>query len=261
MIFECQNKAMADLPRLSKCGTHGLVITGLSGCGKTYMAKEFARVLGIHDFHAIEPNMSDIRSMVEDANVTESDILYCIENMDDAVVSVAYPLLKLIEECPANVYVVITCNNINQIPDTIISRCAVLTISNPTKSDLSSYGMMKGAESYKALNTKHLWECVKSFTDIDQLYTLKSEQLSYFDNVITEFTKPKLAVSSVVWKLSHFEDKTPTPIVLMVRYLMLKNPTNSNVHYYLTCLNELEYNRISVNAILTKLVFDLKYVR
>lgn len=260
MIFECQNKVLNDLPKIAHCGSHGLVLVGLSGCGKQYVAKQYAKLLGVSDFNTVQPTMNEIRAMVEDALTTEVDTVYCVKDMDTGVLSTFYPLLKLIEDCPSNINVVITCSNINHIPDTIISRCSVLTLPNPTNNDLASYGASKNNDLYKTLGSSSIWKCVKSFTDVDELFSLNSDQIKYFDTLIAEFNKPKVGVSNLAWKLQHFEDKSATPITLVIRYIMHINPTNVNIRVYLRCLDDLYFNRLSANAVLTKLVFDLKYL-
>ena len=260
MTFDCQTSAITDLTTLANCGSHGLIIVGLPGCGRKYVARQYANAVGASDFNLISPSMSEIRSMVDDANSTDSTVVYCVDEMDSGLVSVAYPLLKLIEDCPRNVYVTITCSNIERIPDTIISRCSVVTMPNPTKSDLAQYGVTKDQDLYDTLSKLPLWHSVKSFTDIDELYKLSPDKIKYFDQLIGDLGKSKVGVSNMVWRLQHFEDKSATPITLVIRHLMHINPTKSNLHVYLQCLNELQMNRMSVNAILCKMLFDLKYL-
>jgi len=257
MKFICQANALDNLKLLADHNQHGVLIVGDPGSGKTYLARKYSEFLGIPDFYIINPVISDLKTMIDTCVESQTKVVICIENLDGGVIQASYPLLKLIEDCPSYIYVVVTCNNLYAIPDTIPSRCAVVTMNPATKSDLEQYAKAKDTTAYEFLKDKKVWKCIKGFGDTDIVLKFTPEHLKYFDNLDTlNFTKN--TVSNLSWTLQHYEDKTETPLPLVIRYLM-QNVCQTYRKACLDCLNDLNENRISKNAIISKLVFELKY--
>ena len=257
MNFICQTESIENLKLLAGHKQHGVLIVGDPGSGKTYLANQYAKYLGISDFYKINPVVADLKSVTDQCITAGTPIVLCIENLDAGVLQAAYPLLKVIEDCPSYIYIVVTCNNLYAIPDTIQSRCAVVTINPTTKSDIEQYAKSKDITAYEFLKDKKVWKCIKGFGDTDIVLKFTLENLKYFDNLDNlNFTKN--AVSNLSWQLQHYEDKTETPLPLVIRYLM-QNVCPNYRKACLDCLNDLNENRISKNAILSKLVFELKY--
>lgn len=257
MNLVCQKEAISNLTTLAEHHQHGVLIVGNSGCGKTHIARHYANLLSISDFYIINPVIADLKAMIDQCAGSGNPVVLCIENLDEGVTQASYPLLKLIEDCPANLYVVVTCCNMYAIPDTIISRCAVVTINPPTQSDLGGYAQAQNITAYTALKDQPIWACVKSLTDADAVLKLTPEQLKYF-NELPNLSGYKDSVSNIAWKLQHYEDRTDTPIVLVIRYLMGIS-SDHDKRACVECLNDLADNKVSKNAIISRLVFELKY--
>lgn len=258
MNFINQQEAIESLKILSTNRHHGVVISGTKGSGKSYLAKKYSEMLNVEDFYPVNPSMSDIKAVITLCTEATNDIVLCIENLDNGVLQVAYPLLKFIEDCPKNIYVVVTCLNIRQIPDTILSRCALVSINNPVADDIERYAKSIDLNMYNNLKDTPLWRCVRNLNDVDTLIKLSPEHLAYFDTIrsLVDF---KGTVSTIAWKLQNYEDKTPTPISLVIRYIMqLINTTRCN-NVCIKCLDALENSRMPQNAIITRFVFENKY--
>lgn len=258
MDFTCQQTALENIKLLAKHNQHGVLVVGNSGSGKTYVARQYAKVLGISDFYIINPVISDLKTMIDSCVDGGNPVVICIENLDSGVIQASYPLLKLIEDCPSYIYVVVTCNNYYAIPDTIPSRCALVSINPPTKSDIDQYAKSKDTAAYEFLKDKKVWGCIKGFGDVDTILKFTPERLKYFSD-LEKVAWSKDTVSNISWNLQHYEDKTETPLPVVIRYLMQVNP---NYHKAcVDCLNDLADNKISKNAVVSKLVFDLKYIK
>ena len=257
MDFICQQEAMQSLKLLAEHHQHGVLIVGNPGSGKTYLASQYAKLIGIPEFFKINPVMADLKSVIDYCVTGGSPIVLCIENLDSGVLQISYPLLKLIEDCPRHIYVVVTCNNVSAIPDTVPSRCALVTINPPGQVDIATYAKHKNLEMYNRLCQEKIWGCIRGFRDVDTLLTFTPEQFKYFRGLPDVITRTD-SISTMAWKLQHYEDKTETPIELVIRYLFQVLPDAAK-RPCIDCLNDLSRNRISKNAIVSKLLFELKY--
>ena len=258
MNLICQKEAIEQLKILAEHQRHGVLIVGDSGSGKTYLANQYAKYLGISDFYKINPVISDLKSMIDVCIENKNPVVLCIENLDNGVFQASAPLLKLIEDCPSYLYIVVTCNNYYAIPDTIPSRCALVTVNPPTNSDIEQYAKSKDTNAYESLKDKKVWKCIKGFGDTDIVLKFTPEHLKYFEDLSK--IQFKDTVSNLSWKLQHYEDKSETPLHIVIRYLM-QILDYSDKRACIECLNDLADNKISKSAIIGKLVFELKYTK
>ena len=257
MTYQCQEQALKNIKQVCEANRHSIIISGCAGCGKTQLVKEWAKLLNISDVAVVNPSVNELRTVIDTLQDNHAPAVMCIENLDEGVIQAAYPLLKFLEECPEYLYVAVTCTNIRSIPDTILSRCMLIDIAMPTVADLEQFATSISFENYHFIENKIIWKCAKSFNDVKTILELDSNKLAYFES-LSNITKFKENVSSIAWKLQHYPDNSEAPILLVVRYLM--QILNSNqVKPCLDCLNDLQSGRMSVNAVISKLVFELKY--
>ena len=143
MDAKSQKSAIIELKQLVDRDVHSIVIEGPEGCGKTYLAKEFARLKEISDFVSVAPKVAELKQAMNTAIDLQTPMVLCIENLDTGVVAASYSLLKFLEEPLPTVYAVVTCRNVENIPDTIVSTCTVVTVSTPNSIDRHNYAMMR----------------------------------------------------------------------------------------------------------------------
>lgn len=258
MIAINQTSAIDNLRLLAEHNQHGVVLSGISGCGKTHLAKQYADMLKIQNFYIANPVMAELKSVIDLCRSSKDSLVLCIENLDAGVMQISYPLLKLIEDCPSYIYVVVTCNNIYRIPDTILSRCALVMISPPSKSDIEQYAITKNLKLFENLKDKRVWHCIKGYKDVDTLFNLTDDQVRYFDSLDTVL-KFDSTISNLTWKLQHYEDNSETPIILVLRYILALADNQHLRASCISCLNDLESKMIAQNAIITKFVMENKY--
>ena len=260
MEMIAQKESIAELKNLASYDRHSVMIAGVSGCGKTYLAKQYANMLNIEEFQMIEPKVQAIKATIQDCIALNNPIVLCIENLDTGVPGASYALLKFLEEPKSNIYIVVTCRNIRLVPDTIVSRSAVISVAPPVNSDIHSFAKSINELAYERTKSNSaIWKCVKTLSDVELVLNMTPTQISYF-NTIPEIIRCKDPISSVSWQLQNYpNDGGATPIELVVRYIM--NTVHSK--YLWTkcheCLQDLSRKRISANAVISKLVFELKY--
>jgi len=257
MQMKNQQIPLETLQKYADAKKQALILSGSSGVGKTYLAKEYSKLLAISDFSIVEPKVDDIRQMITETSQLESPMVVCVENLDLGVPAASFTLLKFLEEPRQDVYVVITCRNTNRVPDTIISRAPILSIPNLTETDIESYAAtLDSAKVEQVKADKTLWCCVKSFQDLDVLIAMPPQNLAYFKTLLD--INAKQSVSAITWKMQKFPDGTQIPLEIAVRYMMYSNSAWTT--YCLSALNDLASGRIGSNAVLSKLIFELKYL-
>ena len=220
MEFKNQQEALSRLHIYADCRRQAILICGPSGAGKTYLAKQYSYMLNIPDFQIIDAKVGTVREAIESSYAMSNNMVLCIENLDLGVDGASYALLKFLEEPKINTYLVVTCRNIRQIPDTIVSRCVTVDVPRMTADDLLMYAKSSNPGALPVLQADTiLWKCVRAPSDIDVLSQLSPEQLKYFPTV-SETIGTKNSVSTIVWHFQKFPDNTATPIRIVIRYLM-----------------------------------------
>ena len=260
MNLTCQHSAIEELKNLAHRDRHSLLIEGVSGCGKTYLSKQYAKYLEISDFVNVNSTVNDIRKSIDTCYNIDSNIVVCIENLDNGVLGASYTLLKFLEEPRDNVYIIITCSNLHKIPDTIISRSSVVTVSVPTESDLELVSREYPIEKQKILRDRPgIWNAIKNMKDLD--YCMKISSNTYFDHLedLPKIIQSKKPISDVVWSLGHYPDNTDVPIEFAIKCIISNTSSLSIRNKGIQCIKELTSSRLASHAVLSRFVMDCKY--
>lgn len=258
MEFICQKSTVAELQSLADSDRHSILIEGPEGSGKTYLAKQYASMIGIRDFQICIPKVDAIKECTNTCLQLDTPIVLCIENLDLGVPAASYALLKILEEPSPNLYILITCRNINRVPDTIISRSAVIIAAPPVDIDISSYSLNKNSDRFKEINQTPLWNCVRTFHDADTVLNMTTDQFLYFET-LREITKFNDSVSNIVWNLGHYSDNAETPLELVIRYIMEIMNTPYIHQKGIECIRDMAEGRVAKHAVLAKFAFECKY--
>ena len=254
--FKSQIQAIEQLKQYAEMDKHSLLIDGASGSGKTYLSSYFKDLIHADDYVIVQPNVNDIRAATEACSKLNTKIVLCIENLDTGVAGASHALLKFLEEPTSNVYIVVTCIEIANIPDTILSRSIQISLNPPTQSDIEMYANYIDEVKYFDLS-KRFKNIIRSFSDVDKVFKLSAEQQEYLNSIeLGWFDNP---VNDVVWKLSKYPDNTSIDLTLVLRICLNIVPGKYLRKVCIDCLNELHKNRVSSNAIMSKLVMEVKY--
>lgn len=258
LVMKCQNEAYSGLQLLSQHDAHAIIINGPPGCGKTYLAKQYGLMIGVSDFELVDPTVQSIRDAITKCYENSNAIVLCVENIDTGVLGASYTLLKFLEEPLPSVYLILTCRNINVVPDTIISRSSVIEVTPCTSSDINDYAEHVDFAKYSRLNKLSIWRVIKSFSDVHNVFALSNDQLNYFDTLSKDVMLFKDSVSNLCWKIEHYPDNSPSPVELVLRYMICFSSGHIR-SCAISCLNDLCSRRIGVHAVIAKFVFECKY--
>lgn len=255
--LKCQQSTYLTLQDFAKGDKHSVIIEGPKQCGKTFMAREYAKLLGIQDFQLVKPTVSELREVIDSCSQIENNIVLCIENLDQGVVAASYTMLKFLEEPRKNTYIVITCSSCYRLPDTIISRSHVATINPPTSNDISDVAHSLNIDINST--PSELRNCCKNFADIQIVSKLDTAKRDYLNFLCSRETW-KDSISNIVWKLGHWSDNTEAPVEFIINYLM-KNMKSTVVYQAgCKCLQDLDDQIIGTHLTLCKFAYECKYI-
>ncbi len=258
MNFKCQVDSIDQLTSLAAADRHSILIDGPKGCGKTYLSKLYASKVGAYDYVSVDPNVQAIKDTLDSCFNLDQKIVVCIENLDSGMLSASYTLLKFLEEPRSNVYIVVTCRNIRKVPDTIISRSACVSVSPPILSDIDDYSRVKDDIKYTRLSKKDIWRCVRTFGDVDLVYSMSPEQLDYY-SYLDPKTIFKDSIANITWMLGHYKDNSETPLEFVIRYILCSTQDMYVRKICAQCVSDLLSARIAKHAVLAKFAFEGKY--
>ena len=252
-----QQSAYITLQDFARSNKHSIIIEGPKKCGKTHLAREYAKLLKIEDFQLVKPTVSELREVIDICAQIENKLVVCIENLDDGVIAASYTMLKFLEEPRDNIYIIITCSSCYRLPDTIISRSHIATINPPTTDDIVNVAKSRGVD----MNTIHesLKSCCTNFSDIDIVSKLTKEQIDYLHELCSIPTWAD-SVSNIVWKLNHWKDNSEASPQFIIRFLM-NNMKNSVVYQAgCKCLQDLDESILGTHSSLCRFAYECKYI-
>lgn len=253
----CQQSAYITLQDFAKGDKHSVIIEGPKKCGKTFMAHEYAELLGVQDFQLVKSTVSEIREVIDACSNIENNIVLCIENLDDGVVGASYTMLKFLEEPRHNTYIVITCSSRYRLPDTIISRSHIATIHPPTASDVAQVAASLGIN----MNNIHpeLSRCCKNFEDVQIVSKIDNAKFDYLmDMCKQDYWRD--SVSNIVWKLGHWADNSEAPVRFVIHFIMNNMNSNSVYKAGCKCLQDLDDQIVGTHLTLSKFAYQCKYI-
>jgi len=254
--FDCQADALLSLRNLADSDAHSIILCGMLSCGKTHLAWRYSDLVHTDNFISVPSKMTDIKSIVDDCSSLNTSVTICFENIDTGVLGVSNALLKLLEEPPKNVYIVITCKNISNVLSTVVSRCIVVSVMNPTQKDLLTYA----SKIHFSMNTdSDMWNSLYDFSDIDIISKLTQDQILYFESCLkTVYSKDPIIVK--LWKIQKFPDGNPVPTKLLIQYIMHMSKSSVVSNCGRSCIHDIMSGKIASHAALAKFLLDCSMI-
>lgn len=255
MQLNCQRDAIKQLQDCAQNQRHSICIEGPAGSGKTYLAQMYGHFLQIPDFMKVPADVNAVREFVDSCYRINTPVVICIENLDTGSSAAAYALLKVLEEPRENIYIVVTCESLLNIPDTIVSRSVCVTVGVPVGTDMDEF--IQSLPTTIALDNP-LRGSFRSFKEVKQAADLTSEQVGYIAKLSSIFNSSE-CISDMMWKLGHFADNKETPIQLVLSYLIRVAPDNYSRKCIMRAAASLNQSRLPAHVVLAKMLIELKY--
>lgn len=253
-------KTFTDLIEQGKL-PKSMIICGRKGSGKKTISEFIGKKMGVNVAKLPDCKVDTLRTLIEDAYSLTETTIYVVPNLDNASVNARNILLKVIEEPPTSVYFIITCSNIENILDTIKSRCQIYYLDNYTPNEIVEY--CNAEYNLDSEDVEVVRNICTTFRDVDILvsYNIK-EFVSYVDLVIKNIEKVQLSNSFKIGnKLSFKKDDGLYNLELFFRIFsnrLLQMYRDDQKVKYLEGMTITGFylNRLSLVSINKQMVFD-----
>lgn len=117
---------------------HFTILVGNKGQGKKTFVNEFIKTLDYNIVY-LTSSMEDIRTLINNAYSITINTLYIIYDADNMHHNAKNAILKIAEEPPDNVYILITLSDLALTLPTIISRATIYHMDNYSQEELQEY--------------------------------------------------------------------------------------------------------------------------
>ncbi len=167
---------LEKLKKLAQTTNTLILLTGPVGSGKKTMVKKLAKELGwlYLPFEGRIEAIRDINSITHEENM-----IVCLENGNDITIQAQNALLKIAEEPPKNMRIIICATSVEVLLPTIQTRSIEVEMPQITKEDLENYLQLKKPDLTQELKNKIVSACY-TYSDINDILELDDIN-HYFD--------------------------------------------------------------------------------
>lgn len=185
LVGQYKNKQLIDGGRLDNAAF--ILIKGPKNYGKTYLAKYIANYYKM-TYVLLDNKVDTIRELVSSSN-RNNNCLYHFKDFDKSSPAAKAALLKIAEETPKGVKIVVTTSAYNFL-DTLVSRAYVMDIAAYLPEDIKEYGTNLGVQdvlidrlekSYLDLTPTLLFN-IKNSEDVMEILDLADETIECINN-------------------------------------------------------------------------------
>lgn len=223
-----------------------LLFDGFEGIGKSHVAEKFAKALADSaDIHHLQPegktaqhSIEALRAFAQQINLKGFGTGYCVYIIDQAdkmPVAAAHSLLKVIEEPPQRVVIILITSNYRALLPTLVSRCTRLIFGALSRNELIEivrrlvqnvhltasdepvvhFGRVGFTLRYLTTNAKSRMQNALALLEFPLEYSLFKRRLDLFEAQIHAFLE---SAGSIAAKLPGWKDLSTN-----VREQLLRN--------------------------------------
>lgn len=159
------------------------ILIGERGSGKKTLATEIAEHLK-HSITFVDNKVETVRQVIDASYAIEAPIIYVFTDCDNMSSAAANALLKVTEEPPKNAYFILTCENEENLLQTIRSRGVTYMIEPYSYEDKCDYIEEKGVPEFEE-DENFILEVASNCGEVQQMLNMDVHQFkTYVDLVI-----------------------------------------------------------------------------
>lgn len=202
LVGQEQNKELIDNNKIDNASF--IMIKGPANYGKTYLTKYIAKHYGM-DYILLDNKVDTIRDLVEISN-RNNNCLYHFKDFDKSSPAAKAALLKIAEETPKGVKIVVTTSAYNFL-ETLNSRAYIIGMKAYSYNDINEYAdnlgfkadlLDKMENQYHLELTPSLLYKYKDREDIEEIFGIVDETISAINEGLTLEKISK--ISNSFWK-------------------------------------------------------------
>lgn len=170
-----------------------------------------------------------IQSQLLKTSVEGNGKIYIIEAIENSTPEAINSLLKILEEPVEGIYAVFTCENLNRVLPTIVSRCQTLRLKPLNMSLMKENLMKQGVTEEKSNILTHISSSsiqMLDFSKSESFNDLVIEALNFIEDYY--FKKENLALNVQTNLLKKFKDRDSIALFLDLIALGFKDVLNKN---------------------------------
>lgn len=165
-----------------------ILIVGPRHSGKKYISKYICKLLDL-PYIIADNKVEDIRNIIEQAYSTIYKQVLLIYDLQDYNYRAKESILKITEEPPEDKYIIITCNSLNGIKQTIKNRALILTIDYYMPNELKEFAQSKNINISKInLSLCSTPTLIEMLLDNRNLYKKYNDYSNYFIKMINQLS-------------------------------------------------------------------------
>lgn len=165
-----------------------ILIVGPRHSGKKYISKYICKLLDL-PYIIADNKVEDIRNIIEQAYSTIYKQVLLIYDLQDYNYRAKESILKITEEPPEDKYIIITCNSLNGIKQTIKNRALILTTDYYMPNELKEFAQSKNINISKInLSLCSTPTLIEMLLDNRNLYKKYNDYSNYFIKMINQLS-------------------------------------------------------------------------
>jgi len=141
--------------------------------------------------------------------------VYILEYIDNATVESMNSLLKMLEEPTDGIYAIFTCDNIERVLPTIISRCQVIHFKAINQQKMLDDLLLHNIKKEDAMILSQIYESndkILEIVDSQEYFTLKVEAINFLSDYF--FKKENLMINTQTHVMRQFKEKKDIDLFL-----------------------------------------------
>lgn len=161
-----------------------VIFVGERGCGKKYLAELIADYMKL-PISFVDNKVETVRQVIDASYTIETPIFYVFTDCDNMSSMAANALLKVTEEPPQNAYFILTCENEENLLQTIRSRGVTYMLEPYTYDDKCDYIEQHGAPESEE-DENFILDVASNIGEVKQMLDMNVHQFKTYVELVID---------------------------------------------------------------------------